>query len=316
MMKQKLIRNTVILLAALAMMPTGLVSGAEEKISASYLYTLSNFSGILPVSWVDISVDESRNEVYVIPGQAIKIFNENGMEVYSFNEAGDVAGVMDVAVDDEGNIILLSSASREIVRCDYRGEPVAKMELKNLPPEFSGFFPNRVFFRKGSFYFASLNSLQVVVTDRAGLFRDGYDIAALIKLDQAARKDADIVGFSVDREGNILFTMPAMAKAYVLSPDKQERSFGTAGSTPGKFGVAAGITADASGKFILVADTLRCVVMIFDKDFRFQTEFGFRGLRPGNLVGPMGLAIDSRNRLYVAQLRNRGVSVYQLTPGN
>jgi hypothetical protein len=30
----------------------------------------------------------------------------------------------------------------------------------------------------------------------------------------------------------------------------------------------------------------------------------------------MGLAIDSKNRLYVAQLRNRGVSVYQLTQGN
>jgi DNA-binding beta-propeller fold protein YncE len=89
-----------------------------------------------------------------------------------------------------------------------------------------------------------------------------------------------------------------------------------AGSTPGRFGVVAGITSDASGKFILVADTLRCVVMIFDRDFRFQTEFGFRGLRPENLVGPMGLAIDSKNRLYVAQLRNRGVSVYQLTQGN
>jgi hypothetical protein len=315
-MKQKLIRNTVIFLATLALMPTGLVCGAEEKISASYLYTLSNFSGILPVSWVDISVDESRNEVYVVPGQAIKIFNENGMEVYSFNEAGDVAGVMDVAVDDEGSIILLSSAPNRIIRCNYRGEPISQMELKNLPPEFSGFFPNRVFFRKGSFYFASLSSLQVVVTDRAGLFRDGYDIAAIIKLGQAERKDADIVGFSVDKDGNILFTLPVMAKAYVLSPDKQERSFGMAGSTPGRFGVVAGITSDASGKFILVADTLRCVVMIFDRDFRFQTEFGFRGLRPENLVGPMGLAVDSKNRLYVAQLRNRGVSVYQLTQGN
>ncbi len=315
-MKQKLIRNTVIFFAALALMPTGVVCGAEEKISASYLYTLSNFSGILPVSWVDISVDEARNEVYVLPGQAIKIFNENGMEVYSFNEAGDVAGVTDVAVDDEGNIILLSSASKGIVRCNYRGEPSSQIVLKNLPPEFSGFFPNRVFFRKGSFYFASLSSMQVVVTDRTGLFRDGYDIAALIKLNPAERKDADIVGFSVDKDGNILFTLPAMAKAYVLSPDKQERSFGAVGSTPGKFGVAAGITADASGKFILVADTLRCVVMIFDKEFRFQTEFGFRGLRPENLVGPMGLAIDSKNKLYVAQLRNRGVSVYQLTPGN
>jgi hypothetical protein len=65
-----------------------------------------------------------------------------------------------------------------------------------------------------------------------------------------------------------------------------------------------------------VADKLRCVVMVFTKDFKFLTEFGFRGLGPSNLVGPMQLAVDSKNRLYVTQLRNRGVSVYQLTAGS
>ncbi len=313
MMKQRTKQYLLIFLAVILGLSTANVYGAEGDVSASYLYTLSNFTGILPVSWVDIAIDESRDEVYVIPGKAIKIFNDRGMEVFSFNEAGDIDGVVDVAVDDEGNIIVLSYAQREIIRCNYRGEPIARMELKNLPLEFSGFFPNRIFFRKGSFYFASLRSMQVIVTDRAGLFKDGYDIAALIKLDESDRKDADIVGFSVDQEGTILFTMPVLAKAGVLSPDKQIRLFGLSGSTPGRFGVVGGIAADASGKFILVADTLRCVVMVFDRDFKFRAEFGFRGLGPGNLVGPMQLAVDGKNRVYVAQLRNRGISVYQIT---
>jgi DNA-binding beta-propeller fold protein YncE len=313
MMNQTTKNNVIISLAAFLVLSAANVSGAEVNVSASYLYTLSNFTGILPVSWVAISVDEPRDEVYVIPGQAVKIFNNTGMEVYSFNEAGDIAGVVDVAVDDEGSIILLSNAQREIIRCNYRGEPIAKMELKNLPPAFAGFSPNRVFFRKGSFYFASLGSLQVIVTDRAGLVKDSYDIASLIDLDEKDRKDADIVGFSVDQEGNILFTMPIIAKAGVLSPDKHVRFFGQPGSTAGKFGVVGGIAADASGKFILVSDTLRCVVMVFDMNFKFQTEFGFRGLEPDNLIGPMQLAVDNKNRLYVAQLRNRGVSVYQIT---
>jgi DNA-binding beta-propeller fold protein YncE len=314
-MKNRVKHNLSAFLAVLFLMSAGIAS-AEGNVSASYLYTLSNFSGILPVSWADISVDESRDEVYVIPGQAIKIFNDRGMEVYSFNEAGDITGVVDVAVDDEGSIILLSNAQREIIRCNYRGEPVAKIAFKNLPPEFAGFFPNRVFFRKGSFYFASLSSKQVIVTDREGLFKDGYDIAKLLplsELDARNSGDTDIVGFSIDQEGNILFTMPVIAKAGVLSPDKHIRFFGQAGSTAGKFGVIGGIAADASGKFILVSDTLRCVVIVFDRNFKFQTEFGFRGLEPGNLVGPMQLAVDNKNRLYVAQLRNRGISVFQLT---
>ncbi len=314
MMKQTVKHNLFILmLAAILALSTADISCAEGDVSASYLYNLSNFTGILPVSWVAISADDSHNEVYVIPGKAIKVFNDNGMEVYSFNEAGDIDGVVDVAVDDAGNIFVISAAQQQIIRCNYRGEPIAKMELKNLPPEFSGFFPNRIFIRKDSFYFASLRSMQVVVTDRAGLFKDGYDIAALIKLDTNDVKDADIVGFSVDQEGNILFTMPIMAKAGIVSPDKKVRLFGISGSTPGRFGVVGGIAADASGKFILVADTLRCVVMVFDRNFKFETEFGFRGLEPGNLVGPMELAVDNKNRVYVAQLRNRGVSVYQIT---
>jgi DNA-binding beta-propeller fold protein YncE len=315
-MKQRVKHNLTVLLAMSFLLPAGIVS-AEGNVSASYLYTLSNFAGILPVSWVSISVDESRDEAYVLPGQGVKIFNDKGMEIYSFNDAGEIPSVVDVAADNEGNIIIISNnaPTEAIIRCNYRGEPISKIELKNLPPEFSGFFPNRVFFRKGSFYFASLLSKKVIVTDREGLFKDGYDIAALLKLDEQDernRDDSGIVGFSVDQEGNILFTMPVIAKAYVVSPDKQVRSFGSLGSRPGMFGVAGGITVDASGKFILVADTLRCVVTVFDRNFKFQTEFGFRGLGPSNLVGPMQLAVDSKNRLYVTQLRNRGVSVYQI----
>jgi DNA-binding beta-propeller fold protein YncE len=315
-MKQSVKHNLTVLLAMSFLMPAGMVSAAES-VSASYLFSLSNFSGVLPISWANISVDESRDEVYVLPGYGIKIFNDRGMEVYSFNEAGEVPGVVDVAADDEGNIILISISEQiDIVRCNYRGERLSKMELKNLPPEFSGFSPNRIFFRKGSFYFASFRSKQVIVTDREGLFKEGYDIAALLKLDELDERnleDTEIVGFNVDREGNILFTMPVMAKAYVLSPDKQVRSFGQHGSRAGLFGVPTGIASDATGRFILVADVLRCVVMVFDRDFKFQIEFGFRGLQPSNLVGPRQLAVDSKNRLYVTQLRDRGVSVYQIT---
>jgi hypothetical protein len=314
-MRQSVKHNLTVLLAAFLLLPAGL-AGAAENVSASYLFTLSNFSGILPVSWVDVAIDESRDEAYVLPGRGIKIFNDRGMEIYSFNEAGEIGVVSDVAVDDEGNIIAISTSQHEIVRCNYRGERIGSMELKNLPPELSGFFPSRVFFRKGAFYFAGQSPLKVVVTDREGLYKDGYDIAALVDPDGESREDNDIVGFSVDQEGNVLFTMPLRAKAGIVSPDKQVRTFGSRGSIPGTFGVAGGIVSDASGRFILVADTLRCVVMIFNRDFKFQAEFGFLGLWPGNLVGPMQLAVDNKNRVYVTQLRNRGVSVYQLTTGS
>ena len=88
-------------------------------------------------------------------------------------------------------------------------------------------------------------------------------------------------------------------------------SFGRPGSAPGRFGILAGIATDSRGN-LLVADKLKCVVMVFDKDFNFVTEFGFRGPRPENLILPDDVAVDRTGRLYVTQWRSRGVSVFAL----
>jgi hypothetical protein len=52
--------------------------------------------------------------------------------------------------------------------------------------------------------------------------------------------------------------------------------------------------------------------MIFDKDFKFLREFGYRGYGPGNLIAPMELTVDDRGRIYVSQSARRGVSVFQV----
>ena len=74
----------------------------------------------------------------------------------------------------------------------------------------------------------------------------------------------------------------------------------------------AGIVTDDKG-YLYLTDTLKCAVLIFDKDFNFLTEFGYRGYGPGNLIAPREITLDSRGRLYVAQAARRGVSVYQVT---
>jgi DNA-binding beta-propeller fold protein YncE len=65
--------------------------------------------------------------------------------------------------------------------------------------------------------------------------------------------------------------------------------------------------------YYYVADRLKRAVLIFDKDFQFQGQFGYRGSRPDNLIGPKNLALDGEGRLYVSQLRSRGVSVFKIT---
>jgi DNA-binding beta-propeller fold protein YncE len=319
-MNRNLKQNLMVTLAALFMTaPAGLGYCGEGTISASYLYTLSNFTGNFSVTWGQLAVDEAVNDVYVLSGRSIKVFNDNGMEIYSINEGHEIGDVASMAVDDEGNIYALVTSDKryEIVRCNYRGEPLSKIELKNVPAEFAGFIPNTILFRNNSFYLVNNDYMKAIVMDRTGLFKDGYDLAGIIGYTERNRADTGMNGFYVDRQGNMIFTIGATARAYVVSADRKSvRMFGKSGSLPGAFGVPGGVVTDASDKYILVTDILRCRILIFDKNLNFQTEFGYRSLSRDGLIGPLGLAVDSRNRLYVSQLRNRGVSVFQIATGS
>jgi hypothetical protein len=294
-------------------------SSAQGAIRAEFLYNLSNFTGVEPFSWVGFAFDREQNEVYICDtaNGVVRIFNTNGMEVYNFGEDGTLGGIYDVALDENGDILVLSFVTTTkgtgyiITRCNYRGEPKSKIEIRNVPPEFSKIWPIRIFYREGHLYLVDKNAMKVIVTDKEGLFEDGYDILPILKLSEKQKVNIGIVGFSVDKERNLLFTIPSLFQAFKLSPDRTLVSFGRRGSAPGRFNVVGGIASDDKGYYYLT-DTLRCVVMIFDKDFNFQTEFGYRGLGPGNLIAPKELGVDKAGRVYVNQSRRRGVSVFQV----
>jgi sugar lactone lactonase YvrE len=234
------------------------------------------------------------------------------MEVFSFGDDLDLGQIVDAAVDRNGDIILLSyKDSRSLVtRCNFRGVPIGPIEIKNLPAGVT-FSANRMVLRNGLFYFASLMTSSVIVTDADGRFRSHFELLPLLEADKRKVDGAESIGFTVDHEGSLFFTVPALFSVFKRSIDGKLTSFGTPGSTPGKFGVVGGIAADSHGN-LFVADKLKCVVIAFDKDFKFLTEFGYRGSRPENLVVPDDIAIDRRDRLYVSQSRRRGVSVFGL----
>lgn len=329
-MNKRAIKTLISIFIALPAIAGGTLIAADNnnnsEVTVTYLYALSNSTGILPVNWAKLDVDKSKDEIYVVSSAKINIFNENGMEIYAFNETGELGWVSDVAVQGDGDIFVLGAREgrMQIIRCDFRGEPVSTIELKNLPAEYVDFVPNRIVVRGASLYFGDLYGMKVIVTDDAGVFQKGYDLARIIakelekegateKEKEKEKQDSGMTGFSVAADGSIFFTNAPLARVYQVSADGTLRSFGQRGSTAGKFGVPADVVTDATGKYLLVADTLRCVVLVFDKDFRFLTEFGLRGYKPSNLIGPMYMTVDSKNRVYVSQLRNRGVNVYQLS---
>jgi len=284
-------------------------------IETSFLYNLANFSGSISYNWPNISIDGERNETYVVDKKEtnITVFNDQGMEVYHFGDDGSLGFAVDLTVDREGNILVLSKNRSKalITKCNFRGEPIAELELKNFPPDFFPFSADRIIYRQELLYLLDSGGLRVAVTDANGHFQNGYDLGTLVGIEENKRDGADIDGFSVDSQGNMLFTIPVKFSAFVLSPDGEYIQFGRPGGAPGKFNNVGGIVADDQG-YYYVADKLKSAILIFDKDFQFQLEFGYRGSRPGNLNGPRNLALDSQGRLYVSQL-GKGISVFQIT---
>lgn len=209
-------------------------AGAAAK--GAYIFNLSGFTGPVPFNWVQFSVDPERNEIYICDTSEgmVRIFNENGMEIYGFtgdDEDRDLGNIYDVTVGEEGNIYVLSFKSdvkgtrHSIMFCNYRGEPLSKIDLKDLPPDLSQFFPNRIIYRQGDLYLADKGSMRVAVIGADGRFKKSYDLASLINLDQKKRENTGIVGFTVNKDGNLFFTIPVLFQVYKLSSRGQSYVF-------------------------------------------------------------------------------------------
>jgi hypothetical protein len=158
-------------------------SNVSAGVETSFLYNLSDFSGPIPINMAHFSVDRQRNEIYVVDfaERIIRVFNEAGMEIYQFGEDNDLGTILDVAVKEDGNLLVLTGGRLQslIIICDFRGKPVANLELKDLPPDFSGFIPHRIIYRRGLLYLLDTNSMRIIVADSEGQVQNGYEASTL-----------------------------------------------------------------------------------------------------------------------------------------
>ena len=306
------LRMIVIMVVLMFALPT-----LSNAVEASFLYTLSDFTGPFLIGGGRMFVDKDRNESYIVYQNVVRIFNENGLEIYRFNEDNNLGRLTAIAVDRDGTIFFLSYNDRGeyvIIRCNYRGDPTGRIEVAGLPSDFANyekFSPNFMAYREGQFYLTDARTLRIAVADRKGQVQKTYDLIPLLDLKEKDRADLEIGGFSVDSEGNMLLTIPVLFSATILSPEGKVQNFGQPGSIPGKFGVVSGITTDNKGNY-LVADKLKSVISVYNSGTQFLMEFGGRGNGPGDLIVPDVLAVDGSDKVYVTQGGNRGVSVFRL----
>jgi hypothetical protein len=297
---------------------TSLASAQTGELQVRHLYELSDFTGPIPYSDVIVHVDRDFDEVYGVVGNTVRVFNGAGMETYRFEHDPRDGAIYDLVVEESGDIFLLTrkyvpggSGTWKLVRCNYRGEPIEAVEIDEFPGEFATLEPNKMVLRNGQIYLVSKQELRAVVITPTGDFVCGYDFTRLLDLEED--EVPEMFGFDVAPTGKMLFTVPVLFRAFVVSPDETVVEFGSPGSAPGKFGIVSGISADDHGHY-LITDKLRRVVMVFEAEsLRFVGELGGRDDKFA-LSRPTQLAVGNANRLYITQSQQKGVTVFSVTP--
>ena len=306
---------------ASAELMTSVRSGSNLQFS--FMYLLSDFSGVVPSQWARVDYDQTHDEIFTLnlATHEIQVFNKEGMEIFAFGGDGEIATLNDIAVGDDGTIYGLSQKFKEnaIHVFNYRGKLQEVIPLQGFPEQLVYFRARRMQFQEDRFYLLDPQTMTIVITSSNGQFERMLDVGAKL---QALQKEKDpeaeellgldIRNFNLDAKGNIYFTVPQLFAVFRLNTDGTLHSFGKSGSGPGKFGVISGIAIDHRG-IIYVSDRLRSVVMLFDKNFKFQGEFGYRGGLPEDLLVPDDIAIDQlAGRVFVSQAANKGVGVYRV----
>ena len=287
-------------------------AGSAQPVSANFLYKLSSTTGVIPFHGLSVVFDSYHDETLVVGEGRVRLFNRTGMEVYAFGDDAALGSIVAAAPVEDGDFILLSyfDTGPALVRANFRGELKERIEPSGLPPEVPlPFLPNGLGYAQGRIYLADLGGMRVVILGMDGKFQAFHDLAVACGVADK-RADNGLKGFRVAPNGDVLFTIQALFKAYVLAPDGTLRAFGVRGSAPGKFNIISGIAVDERGYFY-VADLLKSAVLVFDKDLKWVKEFGYRGARPGSIFAPVDVAAGD-GKVFVSQFARKGVSVFEI----
>jgi hypothetical protein len=295
-------------------------AAASGPISVGHLYELSDFTGTIPYTDATVVADPSHDEVYTIFANDVRVFNGTGMQVYSFSLDSAKGRILDLAVDEHGDLLTLiyaplgpdGRAAWALGRADYRGRPLDSVALE-IPDALATFSPNRLVMGSGVIWLASTTQMMAASFSTDGSFLRELDLADLAGVESKDRENTGIRGFDVDPSGSVIFSIPTLFRVYVVAADGTTRAFGKVGSAAGNFGIVADVASDRNGH-IIVSDRLRNVVMVFDEDFGFVREFGQNGNVKSRVNWPGGLAVGTAGKLYVSQLGNRGIAVFAMSP--
>ena len=257
-----------------------------------------------------VMVAPPENEIYIIDsGGRITIYNSDLFPVYTVKKGPHIQSPQGLALDTEGNIYMAQAPSK----ANPRGKisvfrQCLEWERDIFLEGFEGeadFSPHRLAVdKKGFIYVVSSYFPGLLVLDNSGRLVD-------IMAPEDRGKKVDLKNVIIDGEGRIYILSTTAGLVYVYDENREFLfKFGEKGGSSGKLSTPRAVAVDDLNSRKYIVDYMRHTVTVYDKEGNFIYEFGGRGWREGWFQYPVDITIDSEGRIFVADLFNNRVQVF------
>lgn len=238
-------------------------------------------------------VDEKMNEMYILDrGNArVVVTDLGGIPLYSFRLLYEKdSSYFKLVVDRNGRILLLEQ--RKIAVFDFRGSFKGYIDLSGVPDR------------------ETISAQSIAVDDDNNIYlgTPGAN-ARIIKLDPDGKfisqiksegRFINVVGLAVDDDGYTFLDTGGFTVFRLNKSGEVVVRFGGLSSLFGGFSMPSGLVLDRAKGRILIVDTNRMKVIIFDREGKPLYEFG----GPQTFRWPGGISIDKEGHIYVADGTN------------
>ncbi|OGR00394.1 MAG: hypothetical protein A2505_08720 [Deltaproteobacteria bacterium RIFOXYD12_FULL_55_16] len=307
----------LLLLFVLAVQATPVFAAGQDRgvMRVTFLYAIEDVGSRseLLKNPIDLAFDPQSGALYVVdPGYgAIMIYDVNGMYTGRIPLKSKEGAPMMVSSDAAGRIYVGYSNSSRISVLDYKGAPLAVLDLAGASDEKGGKAVRPLYLASGG-----PDGAVYAMKSRGGVVRldpEGQTHAE-IKVEGKNTEEGpnQIFGFSMDRAGRFLFS--DMRPYSVVRYDSKEQNFqriGKPGVIYGLIARPAGLATDNQGH-IFVTSTVRNKVLCYDAEGEFVEEFGGLGKNYGQFYMPGKLAMNGGNRLFVLETALKRVQVFEV----
>ena len=252
-----------------------------------------------------------NNKVYVVDGgnHRVVVFNSAGKYLFAFGRQGSAngrfKGPVGIGADKAGNIYVADRDNHRIQIFDRNGKYLRSIAvtLANKPvrPIDVAVTPDG-----NTLFVTGNNSHSVLVFNRKGKLLQNWGGSGSEKGD--FRYPATIVLTANDRVAVVdVFN----TRVQIFDQDGEFiYSIGDWGVLSGQLVRPKGVVVDKDGRF-LVSDSYMELVQVFDDAGHFLYVLGENN-KPLKMTSPAGMAMDENGRLYVAEMLDNKVSIFEL----